>query len=194
MPEDVGGSPDPDGADHGGADDAFAAVVLDEAFIRAATVHEPSAHERMLAAVEARLELEATGAGRALGGVDETRDDNLPEELRPYRDDEYEADWVQSASHRRRRRITGRRIRSTAQHRGRHAAVHVRWHRPVAWFLAVVMGLGVVAVAVAAVYRGTGGSSATPGPSRSESGSVGTPSVQAPQRQPVVTAPSGAAG
>ncbi len=190
----MGGSPDPDGADHGGADDAFAAVVLDEAFIRAATVHEPSAHERMLAAVEARLELEATGAGRAFGGGDDARDDGLPEELRPYRDEEYDGDWPGPASRRVRSRLTGRRIRPAAPHRGRHAAVHVRWHRPVAWFLAVIMGLGVVAVAVAAVYRGTGASSATPGPSRSESGSVGTPSVKAPQRQPVVTAPSAAAG
>ncbi|AXI77538.1 SCO2584 family spore wall biosynthesis protein [Peterkaempfera bronchialis] len=191
MPDDVGGSPYPDGADHGGADDAFAAVVFDEAFIRAATVHEPSAHERMLAAVEARLELEATGAGRAYGGVDDPRDpadDGLPEELRPYRDDEDEADWLAASLRRGRRgRLAGRRGFPV----GRHTAAHARWHRPVAWFLAVIMGVGVVAVAVAAVYRGAGGTG-TPGPSRSDSGSVGTPAVDQ-SRQPVVTAPSAAA-
>jgi hypothetical protein len=192
VPEDVGGLPDPDGADHGGADDAFAAVVFDEAFVRAATVHEPSAQERILAAVEARLELEATGAGRGYGGVDDPHDqDGLPEELRPYREDD-DAEWSGPGLSRG-RRLLGRRWRPSAARRGRHAAAHARWHRPVAWFLAVIMGLGVVAVAVAAVYRGTGGSPGTPAPARSESGSVGTPAVDA-SRQPVVTAPSAAGG
>ncbi|MFF4651907.1 hypothetical protein [Streptomyces sp. NPDC001380] len=190
MPEDVGDSPYPDGADHGGADDAFAAVVFDEAFVRAATVHEPSAHERMLAAVEARLELEATGAGRAYGGADDPRDpadDGLPEELRPYRGDEDDLDWPGPAVHR--SRLSGRRAPGP---RGRRASAHARWHRPVAWFLAVVMGLGVVAVAVAAVYRGTTGP-ATPAPSRPDSGSFGSPAADVP-RPPVVSAPSAASG
>lgn len=188
----MGGLPDPDGADHGGADDAFAAVVFDEAFVRAAGIHEPSAQERLLAAVEARLELEATGAGRAYGGVDDPHDqDGLPEELRSYREDD-DADWARPGPYRG-RRLRGR-FRSAGPRGGRHAAAHARWHRPVAWFLAVIMGLGVVAVAVAAVYRGTGGSPGTPAPARSESGSVGTPAGDAPSRQPVVTAPSAAAG
>jgi len=34
---------------------------------------------------------------------------------------------------------------------------NTRWHRPVAWALAVVMGIGVVALTFAAVYRGASG-------------------------------------
>ncbi|WP_130797639.1 hypothetical protein [Streptomyces otsuchiensis] len=53
MPDDVGGPPFPDGegpesSDRGAADEAFAAVVLDEAFVEAARIHEPSARERLL--------------------------------------------------------------------------------------------------------------------------------------------------
>lgn len=48
-----------------------------------------------------------------------------------------------------------------------------RWHRPVAWALAVVMGIGVVALTFAAVYRGAGGSR-QPGPPPPSRGSVGT--------------------
>ncbi|MDB1088184.1 hypothetical protein PJ985_11475 [Streptomyces sp. ACA25] len=61
MPDDVGGQPFPDGerpdsADSGAADEAFAAVVLDEAFIRAAAIHEPTAADRMLRAALERAE------------------------------------------------------------------------------------------------------------------------------------------
>ncbi|KPC87951.1 membrane protein, partial [Streptomyces sp. NRRL WC-3753] len=68
MPEDVGGSPFPDGRqpdddhDRGGADDAFASVVFDEDFIRAAEFHEASAVERLVAAAHARAEAEARRA------------------------------------------------------------------------------------------------------------------------------------
>ncbi|MEV8107520.1 hypothetical protein AB0Q97_35380, partial [Streptomyces sp. NPDC088135] len=34
-----------------------------------------------------------------------------------------------------------------------------RWHRPVAWLLAVLMGIGMVALAFSAVYRNTSGNS-----------------------------------
>jgi hypothetical protein len=47
-----------------------------------------------------------------------------------------------------------------------------RWHRPVAWALAVVMGIGVVALTFAAVYRGASGRQTGPNPP--SSGSVGT--------------------
>ncbi|QMU75551.1 hypothetical protein GXW83_07165 [Streptacidiphilus sp. PB12-B1b] len=41
---------DADSANHGGgADDEFAALVLDERFVRAALIHEPSARERLSA-------------------------------------------------------------------------------------------------------------------------------------------------
>ncbi|MFJ6215208.1 hypothetical protein ACIQGZ_18025 [Streptomyces sp. NPDC092296] len=189
MPDDVGGSPYPDGADHGGADDAFAAVVFDESFIRAATVHEPSAHERMLAAVEARLELEATGGGRVYGGADdgaEPVDDGLPEELRPYRGDAAGVHWGGSAYP-----VRSSRFGRPGRRGGRHAPAHIRWHRPVAWFLAVIMGVSVIAVAVAAVYRGTGGGASSP--PRPNTGNIGTPAVDQPQ-QPQLTGLSGGVG
>ncbi|UED86485.1 hypothetical protein [Streptomyces profundus] len=58
MPDDVGGPPFPDGdgpdsQNSGAAEEAFAAVVLDEDFVASAAIHEPSAAERMrLAGVE----------------------------------------------------------------------------------------------------------------------------------------------
>lgn len=49
-----------------------------------------------------------------------------------------------------------------------------RWHRPVAWALAVVMGIGVVALTFAAVYRGAGGGARQPaGPPPSSGSPVG---------------------
>ncbi|MQS08568.1 hypothetical protein [Streptomyces alkaliphilus] len=64
MPEDPTGQPFPDGEgpdspDHGAADKAFDALVLDEAFVAAARVREPSAAERSLAAALERAEREA---------------------------------------------------------------------------------------------------------------------------------------
>ncbi|GAB3111105.1 hypothetical protein GCM10027160_12050 [Streptomyces calidiresistens] len=64
MPEDPTGPPFPDGEgpdspDHGAADEAFDALVLDEAFVAAARVHEPSAAERSLDAALERAEREA---------------------------------------------------------------------------------------------------------------------------------------
>jgi hypothetical protein len=66
VPDDVGGQPFPDGdgpdnQDRGAADEAFAAVVLDEDFVEAAAIHEPSAAERILYAALERAESEATG-------------------------------------------------------------------------------------------------------------------------------------
>jgi hypothetical protein len=39
-----------------------------------------------------------------------------------------------------------------------------RWHRPVAWMLAVIMGIGMVALAFTAVYRGASGARQDQGP------------------------------
>ena len=57
-----------------------------------------------------------------------------------------------------------------------------RWHRPVAWALAVVMGIGVVALTFAAVYRGAGGAR-QPGPPPTSA------PVGAQTMQPVATTP-----
>ncbi|WP_129840445.1 hypothetical protein [Streptomyces sp. RFCAC02] len=69
MPDDLEGLPFPDGEGPGSddrsaaADEEFAALVLDEAFVGAARVHEPSADERMLYAAMERAETEPGETG-----------------------------------------------------------------------------------------------------------------------------------
>ncbi|MDX3385592.1 hypothetical protein PV682_29630 [Streptomyces niveiscabiei] len=168
MPEDVGGTPFPDGGqpdddhDRGVSDEEFASVVFDEAFVRAAQHHEPSAVERLLAAAEARAEAEAEArGGRARSDrhapVDDLDDLDDPEVL--------DARYGAPASY------------------GFYGAYgkQVRWHRPVAWLLALVMGVGMVALAFTAVYRGasagSGGSRQAPPTS---TGADATPSGPPP--------------
>ncbi|BAJ28413.1 hypothetical protein KSE_26000 [Kitasatospora setae KM-6054] len=166
----MGGSPYSDGADHGDADDEFATVVFDESFVRSAAVHEPSARERQLAAAEARFEPEQAGATR---GYEFTAgNDALPLELRPLpggldEDRFYPDPW--SGGDRQERRTRRSRGRAFDPLRGGGVAQQ-RWHRPVAWVLALVMGVGLVALSVAAVYRGVGGA-APESPARPTSGS-----------------------
>ncbi|MFD9127930.1 hypothetical protein [Kitasatospora sp. NPDC059571] len=170
MAEDVGGSPYPDGADHGGADDEFATVVLDEAFVRSAAVHEPSALERQLAAAETRFEPESAGQGRPydLTGPEMAgTGDALPLELRPHPrgldDDRHFPDPWSGTDRARRRARWGRTVRwDPLRYADGRTVAQQRWHRPVAWVLAVVMVVGVAAVAVAAVYRGAGGGAGSP--------------------------------
>ncbi|BFV59331.1 hypothetical protein KCMC57_up44350 [Kitasatospora sp. CMC57] len=180
MAEDVGGSPYSDGADHGGADDEFATVVLDEAFIRSAAVHEPSAEERQLAAAEARFEPDAV----ALGRVPEfTATDGLPLELRPHPsgldDDRLHPDPWSGGRAARRLRWSRADGFDPGRAGGARQVAQQRWHRPVAWVLAVVMGVSVVAVAVAAIYRGAGGGEQPA--SRPETGSSSSSSGAPPR-------------
>ncbi|GAA3009655.1 hypothetical protein GCM10020229_21610 [Kitasatospora albolonga] len=183
MAENQGGSPFPDGADHGGADEEFATVVLDEAFIRSAAVHEPSAEERRLAAAEARFEPETLTLGR---GPELPEAGGLPLELRPHPaglddDRRYWDPWAPPARPARRSRW-----RSDGFDPGRAGAARSvaqqRWHRPIAWVLAVVMGVSVVAVAVAAIYRGTGGVEAPAGRPETGTSSPSDIPVPAPPR------------
>jgi hypothetical protein len=188
VAEEVGGSPYSDGDDHGAADDEFATVVLDEAFVRSAAVHEPSARERQLAAAEARNEPEPGGPagwGRELGPE---HSDGLPLELRPHpaglEDDRiYTNPWVGSGS-RRRRAVRWPGYGTRADLTARQVAQQ-RWHRPLAWVLVIVMGVGLVAVAVAAVYRGSG---ALPG----RVPAVGTSGPASPAPTAVRADPAGA--
>ncbi|MER7044539.1 MULTISPECIES: SCO2584 family spore wall biosynthesis protein [Streptomyces] len=150
MPDDVGGRPFPDGwepdDDRGGADEDFAPVVFDEDFVRAAEIHEPTAVERLLAAAQARAEAEAArAAGSGLSvHEDERCDDGYPYDGdRSYGDD----DELDDDSPYGRHGGALRPYRSSA-----------RWHRPVAWILALLMGVGMVALAFTAVYRGAAGS------------------------------------
>ncbi|MFJ9949978.1 hypothetical protein [Kitasatospora sp. NPDC091207] len=197
MADDVGGLPYPDGADHGGADDEFATVVFDEAFVRSAAVHEPTAKERQLAAAEARFEPDAVVPGWS---YDVPAGDGVPLELRPYPsglddDRRYPDPWSGPG------RVVGRRAGRWGRdsvydpvraRRGRYVAQQ-RWHRPVAWVLAVIMGVSLVAVAVAAVYQGVGGAGGgTPRRPESGSSSAGVDPAPSPADPSlVVTAPAG---
>ncbi|TRV81856.1 hypothetical protein FKN01_00670 [Streptomyces sp. 130] len=153
MADDAGGRPYPDGwepdDDRGGADEDFASVVFDEDFVRAAEFHEPTAVERLLAAAEARAEADARRAG-ARGGPfdDELFDEGYgpggyggPDGYDPLDADDF-----------REHGPYGRHGGALRPYRGA-----ARWHRPVAWLLAVLMGVGMVALAFSAVYRNGSG-------------------------------------
>ncbi|WP_274558348.1 hypothetical protein [Streptomyces spiramyceticus] len=160
MPDDVGGKPFPDGwepdDDRGGADEDFASVVFDEDFVRAAEIHEPTAVERLLAAAQARADAEAARARAGKGpSDDDLYDDGYGSEYGsgrdplhdgaygPSDDDGYDDGAYDS------RGPYGRHGGALRPYRG-----HARWHRPVAWLLALLMGIGMVALAFTAVYRG----------------------------------------
>ncbi|MGP8301805.1 SCO2584 family spore wall biosynthesis protein [Streptomyces inhibens] len=184
MPDDVGGKPFPDGEEpdehhhgsHGKADEEFASVVFDEEFVRSAQVHEPSAVERMLAAAEARAEAEAARSGAGFGSDGDDPDETGHRRRRrgPDTDDyetygdygdysEYEddGDYGDYRPHSPYGPYGG----SLRPYRG-----SIRWHRPVAWVLAVVMGIGLVALAFSAVYRGASGRTQSPAPAPTSSG------------------------
>ncbi|MFD0021408.1 hypothetical protein [Streptomyces sp. NPDC058382] len=156
MPDDVGGRPFPNGwepdDDRGGADKDFASVVFDEDFVRAAFFHEPSAVERLSAAAEARAEAEAHRA-RSGGGPldDELYDDGYGPGGGYGGESDYDdrpgpdGDYYESGPY-------GPHGGALRPYRGA-----ARWHRPVAWLLALVMGIGMVALAFSAVYRNTSG-------------------------------------
>nr|WP_073946695.1 hypothetical protein [Streptomyces kebangsaanensis] len=188
VPEDVGGTPFPDGwepdddHDRGVSDEEFASVVFDEAFVRAAVIHEPTAVERLLAAAQARAEATEAEARRAHARGEHYEDgygsdgrglghDRHPDDL----DDPDDLDVLE-----------GRYGMS------RPSGKQIRWHRPVAWVLALVMGIGMVALAFAAVYRGgsSGSRDQVPPPASTglEQGGAAVPSASADYSQPPVPA------
>ncbi|WP_408055931.1 SCO2584 family spore wall biosynthesis protein [Streptomyces blattellae] len=186
MPEDVGGTPFPDGwepdddHDRGVSDEEFASVVFDEAFIRAAVVHEPTAVERLLAAAQARAEASEAEARRAHRRSERYGDGFGPDGRGGFgHDPEFDdLDDPESPD-------------------GRYGAPgsygkQVRWHRPVAWLLAVLMGIGMVALAFTAVYRGASSNNRdrvpTPASTGLEQGSAAAPSASASYSQPPVPA------
>ncbi|BBA97384.1 hypothetical protein RVR_3098 [Actinacidiphila reveromycinica] len=136
-------------------DDEFASVVLDEEFVRSALFHEPTARERMLAVAEGpALPPGRPGRyGSRAAAMPDLEDDSV-----------LESDELYAQGH-------------------PYRAIGTRWHRPVAWALAVVMGIGVVALTFAAVYRGAGnGRATTPPPSLPPIGTSATPALHlAPQ-------------
>ncbi|GAA2432441.1 hypothetical protein [Streptomyces glaucus] len=180
VPEDVGGTPFPDGwmpdddHDRGVSDEEFASVVFDEAFVRAAAVHEPTAVERLLAAAQARAEA-AEAEARRTHGRGERYDDGCGAFGRDPDDDLDDPDLLDD-------------------HRGAPGPYGrpVRWHRPVAWMLALVMGIGMVALAFAAVYRGASSGNSrdqVPAPASTglEQGTGAAPSASADYSQPAVS-------
>ncbi|MGW3492298.1 SCO2584 family spore wall biosynthesis protein [Streptomyces sp. NPDC001020] len=199
MPEDVGGTPFHDGRepdddrDRGGTDEEFASVVFDEAFVRAAEIHEPTAVERLLAAAEARAQAQEAEARRARArgalGDDERYEDGFGPagsgEFGLGRDLDDLDDTEFPEGHYGARRFYGRGYGKGA-----------RWHRPVAWLLALVMGIGMVALAFAAVYRGasSGRQDQVPSPARTgleqgQKATVGTgPSASADYSPPAFSA------
>lgn len=182
----MGGTPFPDGwepdddHDRGVSDEEFASVVFDEAFVRSAVVHEPTAVERLLAAAQARAEASEAEARRAHRRGERYEDGYGPDDRGgfghdPDFDDLDDPDTLN----------------------GRYGAPgtygkQVRWHRPVAWMLAILMGIGMVALAFTAVYRGasSGNRDRVPPPASTglEQGSAAAPSASASYSQPSVPA------
>ncbi|MBW5252021.1 hypothetical protein P8A21_12485 [Streptomyces poriferorum] len=195
MPDDVGGRPFPNGwepdDDRGGADEDFASVVFDEDFVQAAEFHEPTAVERLLAAAEARAEADAFRARAGGGPLD---DDLYDDGYGPggtygpgYDPLDEDDDYHVSGPY-------GRHGGALRPYRGA-----ARWHRPVAWLLALLMGIGMVALAFSAVFRNasgdrqdqvpppaTSGVDSAPGPTSAPSAADGysRPMVSAVPRTP----------
>ncbi|MFF3426567.1 hypothetical protein [Streptomyces sp. NPDC002602] len=158
MPDDVGGKPFPDDGepddDRGGADQHFASVVFDEAFVRNAEIHEPSAAERQRAADRARAEAEAA---RVAGGwtTEDEHDGYSYGHPDGYGLDEpgwEHGPYGHGHGHGYAEGPYGVYGGSMRPYRGR-----APWLRPVAWVLAFVMGLGMIALAFSAVYRSASG-------------------------------------
>ncbi|MFD9459657.1 hypothetical protein [Streptomyces sp. NPDC060027] len=199
VPEDVGGTPFPDGwepdddRDRGGADEEFASVVFDEDFVRAAVIHEPTAVERLLAAAQARADASEAEARRArtrgARGDDERYEDGFGPDDHGDFDHDHELDDPDDTE------VLEGRYGVPGMY-GRPYGKQTRWHRPVAWILALVMGVGMVALAFTAVYRGASSGRQEQVPSPASSGLeqgrekvTGTgPSASADYSQPAVSA------
>lgn len=218
---------EPDDRNRGEADEEFASVVFDEDFVRAAEVHEPTAVERILAAAQSHPEGEPPrpyeeGYGYGPGGEGEFEPGY---EYGPDEDGRFGPFPYAHPEHGRGRGTThgyggaypygpggpygrghGRDDLDDPDgpydsdddlvrpYRG-----HARWQRPIAWVLAVVMGIGVVALAFTAVYRGASGQRQEPSPPPASSG-VESPADDErllpgslPARSPGVTAPTATA-
>ncbi|MGW0609813.1 SCO2584 family spore wall biosynthesis protein [Streptomyces sp. NPDC002788] len=185
MPEDVGGTPFQDGRepdddhDRGVSDEEFASVVFDEAFVRAAVVHEPTAVERLLAAARARAEASEAEARRA-HARGERYDDGFGSDGHGGSGRDHDLDEFDDPDI----------LEDHYGHPGPYSK-QVRWHRPVAWLLALVMGIGMVALAFTAVYRGASSNREEPVPPPAstglEQGSRAAPSASADHSQPAMS-------
>ncbi len=159
VPDDVGGLPFPDGdrpdnQERGAADEVFTSVVLDDAFVQAAEIHEPTAAERILYAALERAESEAAAAQGLYGehDDDEGRFDRS-DYLRYLPLDEEDEEPARTSEVAVPPPAPGPAIAGPAQSGPPPAWRPVRWQRPVACVLAVVMGISVIAFALIAVQR-----------------------------------------
>nr|WP_119590109.1 hypothetical protein [Streptomyces scabiei] len=191
MPEDVGGTPFPDGwepdddRDRGGMDEEFASVVFDEDFVRSAEVHEPTAVERLLAAAEARAAAQEAEARRSRSRGVHGDDDRNGDGFGPRIGHDDDLDDLDDPE------VLEARYAADGAY-GRPYGKQTRWHRPVAWILALVMGIGMVVLAFTAVYRGasSGRGERIPPPATTgvDQGIPTGPSASADFSQPVVSA------
>ncbi|MEN8650484.1 hypothetical protein ABCR94_07540 [Streptomyces sp. 21So2-11] len=193
MADDAGGKPFQDGwepdDDRGGADEDFASVVFDEDFVRAARIHEPTAAERLLAAAQARAEAEASRARAGKGpSDDDLYDDGYGPGFGPGGDRGHDRAYGADADDEYPDDASG----PYGPHGGvlRPYRGHARWHRPVAWLLALLMGIGMVALAFAAVYRGASNNrqDQIPPPVTSDNVRTDGPSASAEYSAPAVSA------
>jgi hypothetical protein len=212
VPDDVGGPPfangeGPESQDRGAADEAFAAVVLDEDFVEAAAIHEPSAAERILYAALERAESEAAGdpsyypepeldpgLGERIAEYDIEALEDLDDEegrfdrsdyTRYLPDDDDEDDIAAYGAY------TPYQAGATAPYAAPAAAWRPgRWQRPVACVLAMVMGISVIAFALIAIQRAGAAprSDTTPGPVSPAGETDGQPPVvmdaELPENEP----------
>jgi hypothetical protein len=161
-------------------------------------IHEPTAVERLLAAAQARAEASEAEARRAHSrgarGDDERYDDGFgPDGPGDYGHDPDLDDLDDTEVLEGRYGVPGPYGRY-----GRAYGKQARWHRPVAWVLALVMGVGMVALAFTAVYRGasSGRQDQVPPPASTGleqgqdkiTGTVTGPSASADYSQPAVSA------
>ncbi|POX39070.1 hypothetical protein C3486_20090 [Streptomyces sp. Ru73] len=182
MPDDVGAGPFPDGGEpdehhhgnhgeadarpsHGDGGDEFAAVVFDEEFVRSALIHEPTAVERMVAAAQARAEADAGRSGPLPAGDPGSGQGGREGPAAPAGAPEPHkaGEFLPYSPY-------GPYGGSLRPYRGT-----ARWHRPIAWVLAVLMGIGMVVLAFTAVYRGAAGRTQTPAPPPATTGVDGRP-------------------
>ncbi|MCF2530686.1 SCO2584 family spore wall biosynthesis protein [Yinghuangia soli] len=154
LPE-FGENPDP-------AEDELSSVVFDEHFVRAASIHEPSAAERQQAAAP-RPKPPAPQPG------------TLPDDPFLFHEPRAVGGFRPGGAH----------IPMHGDEGG--LARTARWRQSVAWVLALLMGVGVVAMAITAVAPGRSGQDPI-GPQPS----VGSP-VPPPEER-LTAGPAGAAG
>lgn len=142
---------EPEDRDHGAAGEASGSVVFDEAFVRAAVFHEPTAAERTMAAAQRAAESEqaAEEAYSSGGWGPESGEPAYGGfEVEGYASFRDEDDYREYEAY--------QEFCDSEDTPGYRSGGQGRWHRPVAWLLALVMGVGVVAMAFAALRGGSG--------------------------------------